>query len=116
MNFVSNWIAYSNKNPHYRFLAVREPVRNPRLPGMEDEPDSDMTSTIMSMSGLEPDLSLSKEWYKVSGVATNRTLWGDGLLRWYRERCGKSEEVHGILKRGLTAGRLPSGLFGANAA
>ena len=32
------------------------------------------------------------------------------------QRCGKGEEVHGVLKDDLAGGRLPSGLFGANAA
>ena len=36
-------------------------------------------------------------------------------MRWYRERCGKGEEVHGVLKEDLAGGRLPSGQFGANA-
>ena len=34
----------------------------------------------------------------------------------YRQRCGKGEQVHSVLKSDLAAGRLPSGLFGANAA
>ena len=33
-----------------------------------------------------------------------------------RERCGKSEEVHSVMKRDLAGGQLPSALFGANAA
>ena len=47
---------------------------------------------------------------------TNRELPGDEVVRWYRERCGKGEEVHGVLKEDLAGGRLPSGRFGANAA
>ena len=47
---------------------------------------------------------------------TNRTLEGSELVRWYRARCGKGEEVHGVMKTDLAGGRLPSGLFGANAA
>jgi hypothetical protein len=31
-------------------------------------------------------------------------------------RCGKSEEVHSVMKSDLAGGQLPSGLFGANAA
>ena len=31
-------------------------------------------------------------------------------------RCGKSEEAHSIMKEDLAGGKLPSGLFGANAA
>ena len=46
-------------------------------------------------------------WHKVFGVVTNRDLPGDELVRWSRQRCGKSlsstrsrgEEVHGVLKR-----------------
>ena len=54
--------------------------------------------------------------YKLFGVVTNRTLPGDALIRWQRERCGKSEEAHAAMKDDLAGGRLPSGLFGANAA
>ena len=45
-------------------------------------------------------------WYKVTGVVTNRRrlrkasgIPGDELIWWYRQRCGKGEEVHGVLKR-----------------
>jgi hypothetical protein len=51
-----------------------------------------------------------------TAVVTNRDLPGEELLRWYRGRCGKSEEVHGVLKSDLAGGRLPSGAFGENAA
>ena len=54
--------------------------------------------------------------YKVTGVVTNRDMPGDEVIRWYRERCGKSEEAHSIMKEDLAGGKLPSGLFGANAA
>ena len=33
--------------------------------------------------------------YKVFGIVTNLLDWeGGAVIRWYRERCGKSEEVH----------------------
>ena len=32
---------------------------------------------------------------------------GDELIWWYRQRCGKGEEVHGVLKEDLAGGRLP---------
>jgi len=54
--------------------------------------------------------------FKLFGVVTNRDLPGDELIRWHRERCGKSEEVHAVMKDDLAGGRLPSKLFGANAA
>ena len=52
----------------------------------------------------------------MTGVVTNRELPGDELIRRYRQRCGKGEEVHSVLKEDLAGGRLPSGKFGANAA
>ena len=52
----------------------------------------------------------------VFGVVTNRALPGDELIWWYRQRCGKSEEAHGVLKEDLAGGQLPSGRFGVNAA
>ena len=54
--------------------------------------------------------------YKLFGLVTNRTLPGDEVIRGQRERCGKSEEAHAVMKHDLAGGRLPSGLFGANAA
>ena len=40
----------------------------------------------------------------------------DPVIWWLRERCGKSEEVHSVMKTDLAGGQLPYGLFGANAA
>jgi hypothetical protein len=54
--------------------------------------------------------------YKVFGMVTNRTVSGDEVIWWLRERCGRSEAVHAVLKHDLAAGRLPSKRFGANAA
>jgi len=50
------------------------------------------------------------------GVVTNLELPGDEVIWWLRERCGKSEEAHAVMKDDLAGGRLPSKLFGANAA
>ena len=47
---------------------------------------------------------------------TNRKEPGDQVIWWLRERCGKSEEVHSVMKSDLAGGQMPSGLFGANAA
>jgi|TARA_B100001971_G_C18220898_1_gene557124 hypothetical protein len=104
--FVPNWIGHSKNSPDYRFIAIREPLRRVPLPGME----SQLNLPIPTMELVD------KRWYKVSGVVTNRELEGDQLIWWYRQRCGKSEEAHGVLKEDLAAGRLPSGRFGANAA
>jgi hypothetical protein len=58
----------------------------------------------------------AKGRFKLFGIVTNRTLPGDQVIWWLRERCGKSEEVHAVMKTDLAGGRMPSGLFGANAA
>ncbi len=104
--FVPNWIGHSKNSPEYRFIAIREPLRNPPLPGMEDQ------------AGLSPHVMETAEggWYKVFGIVTNRDLDPEELVWWSRQRCGKGEEVHAVLKEDLAGGRLPSGLFGANAA
>jgi len=52
----------------------------------------------------------------VFGLVTNMDWDGDALIRWHRERCGKSEEAHSIMKGDFAGGRLPSGDFGENAA
>jgi hypothetical protein len=54
--------------------------------------------------------------YKLFGVVSNRTGDGEQIIRWHRERCGKSEEAHAVMKEDLAGGRFPSGSFGENAA
>ena len=106
VNFVPNWIGHSKNSPEYRFIATREQLIEQPLPGMEGQLELPFPAMELSNRG----------WYKVFGVVTNRTLAGDELLWWSRQRCGKGEEVHGALKSDLAAGRMPSRLFGANAA
>ena len=106
VNFVPDWIGRSKNSPEYRYIAIREPLRNPPLPGMASQ--TELWSHIVEMSG--------GGWHKVFGIVTNRDLDPQELVWWYRQRCGKGEEVHAVLKEDLAGGRLPSGLFGANAA
>ena len=93
----------------YRYLAIRETMSNPELPGMET-PDAELPFQTVRFG------SDRNKRYKLFGIVTNRTLDGEALIWWHRERCGKSEEVHHILKNELAGGVLPSGYFGANAA
>ena len=106
VGFMSSRLGRYKEGPAYRFIAVREPLRRPPLPGMESE--FELSVPVMQMP--------NHGWYKISGIVTNRELPGDEVVRWYRERCGKGEEVHSVLKEDLAGGRLPSGQFGANAA
>ena len=101
--FVPSWAAKSKKQPEYRFLAIREPLRQPALPGMQ----ADLPFPVEQFNA-QP--------YKLFGVVSNRAGDGEEIIRWQRERCGKSEEAHAVIKQDLAGGRLPSGSFGENAA
>ncbi len=104
--FVPNWVGSSKKGPDYRYLAIREPLQQAPLTGMEDQ--LELPFPTMGLPG--------KGWHKIFGVVTNRDLPGDQVIWWHRQRCGKSEEAHGVLKEDLAGGKLPSGDFGENAA
>jgi hypothetical protein len=105
VGFVPNAIGHSKNNPDYRYIAIREPLEQRVLPGMEQE-----------MLFSFPTLSMGDKRYKLFGIVTNREIEGEELVHWHRQRCGKSEEAHGIMKNDLAGGKLPSGSFGENAA
>ena len=50
------------------------------------------------------------------GLAAGEKMDGRAIIEWQRKRCGKSEEVHHIVKEELAGGHVPSKYFGANAA
>ncbi|MDA1229123.1 MAG: IS1380 family transposase [Chloroflexi bacterium] len=104
--FVPDWAGYSKKSPEYRFIATREPLRQAPLPGLEGQMELPFPAMEMAQKG----------WHKVFGVVTNRDIPGDQVIWWFRQRCGKSEEAHGVVKEDLAGGKLPSGRFGVNAA
>ena len=89
----------------YRFLAIREPLRQQLTLG-----------DAAQLPFPTQEFFGAKGTYKLFGMVTNRKDTGDQVIWWLRERCGKSEEVHSVLKADLAGGQLPSGLFGANAA
>jgi hypothetical protein len=101
--YVPAWAGHSRKQADYRFLAIREPLRQLAL---GDEANLPFPTQAFGQKGI----------HKLFGVVTNRKDPGDQVIWWLRERCGKSEEVHSVMKSDLAGGQLPSGLFGANAA
>lgn len=101
--YVPNWAGHSKKNAEYRFIAIREPMRQLELG------DADQLPFPTQEFG-------SKGRFKLFGIVTNRTVPGDQVIWWLRERCGKSEEVHAVMKDDLAGGQMPTNLFGANAA
>ena len=105
VGFVPNAIGHSRRSPEYRYIAIRELLEQRALPGMEKE-----------MLLPFPTLTIKDKSYKLFGTVTNMEMEGEELIDWHRERCGKSEEAHGVMKNDLAGGKLPSGSFGENAA
>ena len=104
--FVPNAIGHSKEGPEYRYMATRR--------AMEDQ---------LSFSGMDedrqypfPTMGMEGRKYKVFGYVTNMDWDGAELISWLYERCGKSEEAHGVMKEDLAGGTLPSKYFGENAA
>lgn len=103
--YVPNAIGKSKKGPEYRYLAIRERIQDQRcFEGMEQV-----------QCGF-PTMEMSSVRYRVFGIVTNRDCEGQELIEWHYKRCGRSEQVHGVMKEELAGGRLPSGDFGENAA
>lgn len=110
VGFVPTWVGNKkprDRGPKYRFLAIREPLAQPQLPGLETKQEA-LPFPTMEFGG--------KGRYKLFGVVTNRDLPGGELIRWHRQRCGASEMAHSVMKEDLAGGKLPSKCFGANAA
>lgn len=104
--FIPNAIGYKKDGPVYRYLAIREVMGSMELPGLE----------LPQLSFPFPTMEISSQRYKLFGLVTNMDWEGEKLIHWHRERCGKSEEVHSVMKEDLAGGKLPSGDFGENAA
>ena len=103
--FVPQGPSRPTHGPGDRYIAIREPLAQPDLPGL------DLQRTLPF-----PTMDFGTERYKVFGIVTNRDIPADELIWWSRQRCGKSEEVHAVMKKDLAGGKFPSGKFGANAA
>jgi Transposase DDE domain group 1 len=101
--YVPSWAGHSRKRADYRFLAIREPLRELPLGDAAQLP-------------FPTEQFGAKGTYKLFGVVTNKKQAGDEVIWWLRARCGRSEQVHSELKSDLAGGQLPSGVFGANAA
>ncbi len=99
--FVPNKSATKKGEP-YRYIAIRERLKQPLLPGMDYLPFQ--------------TIAFSETQYKLFGIVTNMDWEGGKLIDWHHERCGKSEKAHAVMKEDLAGGKLPSGKFGENAA
>jgi hypothetical protein len=103
--FVPNRLCSKKRGREYRYLATREALSQPPLPGLAEQLDLPF-----------PTLELNAQSYKIFGVVTNRDLAGDELILWHDGRAGRGEGAHAVMKNDLAGGTLPSGDFGENAA
>ena len=104
--YVPNAIGHRKDGIIYRYIAIREPMGSMDLPGMS------MPQQELPFQTVQMDL----QRYKLFGLVTNMDWDGEKLIHWQRERCGKSEEAHSVMKGDFAGGKLPSGDFGENAA
>jgi hypothetical protein len=108
VEYVPNKIAFTGKVKPYRYMAIRELVKQNVLPGMDD--------SEVQISLPFATVVCQGKTYRVKGIVTNREIAGEELIKWHYARCGKSEEAHAVMKSDLSGGTFPSGKFGANAA
>jgi hypothetical protein len=104
--FVPSAIGHSKKGPEYRYIATREAMHEQLI----------IPGTVEDKEYPFPTMAMEKKKYKVFGIVTNMDWDGQDLILWFYKRCGKSEEVHSVMKEDLAGGKLPSDDFGANAA
>lgn len=107
VNFVPSWIGHSRNSPDYRFLAIREPLRQLELPDVPRQQEFPF-----------PVMDFGEACRcKVHGLVSNRLdMDAEELIWWSRERCGRAEAAHSAMKEDFAGGVLPSGDFGENAA
>lgn len=110
--FVPDELCHSKDAPEYRYIAKRQRLeKQPLLPGLADTPQPVQLPF--------PTMEVNESQYKVFGIVTNiayEDMNGENVIHWLHERCGKSEEVHAVMKDDLAGGKLPSDDFGENAA
>lgn len=104
--FVPAAIGCSKRAPVYRYIAIREVMGSMELPGIKSP----------QQSFPFPTMHIGCQRYKIFGLVTNMDWAGEDLIHWQRERCGKSEEAHAVMKGDFAGGKLPSDDFGENAA
>ena len=94
---------HSRKRADYRFLAIHEAPFQLAL--------SDASQRAFSTQEFA-----AKGACKLFGVTINRKDTGEQVIWRLHNHCSQSEEVRSVMKADLACGRLPSGLYGANAA
>jgi hypothetical protein len=126
--YVSNSLATSLKSVEYRYFVMREEVEvtckeQAKLHMEETQLELPLEGIIEKLEKSNENIKklhlteMNGKVYKIFAMVSNvMDKEGGELIRWHRGRCGKSEEVHHILKEELAGGHVVSQNFGANAA
>ncbi len=69
VRFIPHGISHEKHGREYRYLAIREPLRQPALPGMENQLKLPL-----------PTMDFEGETYKVRALVTNIYWEGDALI------------------------------------
>lgn len=104
VSYVPSRKGYRVDAPLYRYLAVRESIRQPVLDGFDSEEAYEFPTAVCG-----------GKRYRIGGYVTNMGWDGEELIHWCRKRCGRSEHIHSVMKKDFSGGKLPCGEFGANA-
>jgi hypothetical protein len=126
--YVSNELSKGKKGEEFRFFVMREEAslkdkERVKLHVDETQLELPLQEIIENLEKENENMKkihlteMNGKAYKIFAMVSN-VLKQDGgeLIRWHRGRCGKSEEVHHILKEELAGGHIVSHKFGANAA
>lgn len=116
--FAPNNLSFSKNGPDYRFIVIREELDANTTSAHEALQTSLFDDDYSSDSPLAPlhPTAMNGKVYKVFAVITNTEGSCADILTWYHGRCGKSEEIHRVLKDDLAGGHVVTGSLGANAA
>ena len=123
ISYAPNSLSTSRKGGIYRFLAIREPFKGKLVEEQTEDGQLYIEEVLEDILAEKESLkqlhltAMNGSIYKIFGIVTN-ILEEDGgeIIHWNRGRCGKSEEVHLLLKEELGGGHVVSKRFGANAA
>lgn len=112
--FAPNSLSFSKKGAEYRFIAIREAICDADNSEAAQKllfPEDEKSKT----SVLHPT-AINGKIYKIFALVTNDIeRQPEDIVLWHRERCGKSEEIHHILKNELAGGHIVTRALGANA-
>lgn len=141
VTYVPSSLSTKKDGPDYRFFAIRERWNLKAHEDAEDvgravakqkcsvgeqlyiggaieaieKEDEDIRRLHLTEFGVASNVEDGEEG-SLFGLPAGETMDGKAIIEWHRKRCGKSEEIHHSLKEELAGGRVPSKVFGANAA